>query len=110
MGLPFWLEISPHVLLSTFLDAGGSAMDRGALGALLLLAVASGGCRMCSDCCDYLPPVANGEYAIPGQRAGSAFGSPTKQASFTTDQIPDPLDSEILQTLPTVDPEADPEA
>ena len=34
------------------------------------------GCQACSDCCDYLPPVANGVYGPPGMRAGSNYLSP----------------------------------
>ena len=29
------------------------------------------GCNMCSDCCDYLPPVVNGPYPTCHGRAGS---------------------------------------
>jgi len=48
-------------------------MDRKLVGAMLLL-LASGGCRMCSSCCDDLPPVLDGPYSNTGGRAGSAFG------------------------------------
>jgi len=43
---------------------------------IVLLLLACGGCHACQNCCDYLPPVADGYYTVPGQRAGSAFGAP----------------------------------
>jgi hypothetical protein len=42
---------------------------------IVLLLLACGGCHACQNCCDYLPPVADGPYSAPGQRAGSAFGA-----------------------------------
>lgn len=45
--------------------------------ALLLLASIGGGCRTCSSCCDYLPPVVDGPYANSAGRAGSAAAGPT---------------------------------
>lgn len=50
-------------------------MSRSLAAALVL--VAAGGCRMCSDSCDYSPPVLNGPYAGQIGRAGSAV-NPTK--------------------------------
>ena len=47
-------------------------MDRKLVGAMLLLA--RSGCRMCSSCCDNLPPVLDGPHPYTGGRAGSAFG------------------------------------
>ncbi|MAT68978.1 MAG: hypothetical protein CMJ58_05585 [Planctomycetaceae bacterium] len=44
-----------------------------AVAACILLA---GGCRMCSDCCDQSPPVADSPYHNPYGRAGSAFTGP----------------------------------
>jgi hypothetical protein len=41
--------------------------------AALVALVASVGCRMCSDSCDYSSPVADGPYAGTYGRAGSAF-------------------------------------
>ncbi len=55
--------------------------------ALLLLACA--GCHACQNCCDYLPPVADSIYSVPGQRAGSAFGGPIGNGP-----PPDPAQSE----------------
>ena len=49
-------------------------MDRKFVGAMLLF-LASGGCRMCSNCCDNLPPVLDGPYPYTEGRAGSAFGA-----------------------------------
>lgn len=62
--------------------------------ALLLFACA--GCHACQNCCDYLPPVADGLYTAPGQRAGSAFGRPTY-----SEPIPDPAldESEVIEEL-----------
>jgi hypothetical protein len=45
---------------------------------IVLLLLASGGCHACQSCCDYLPPVADSPYSVPGQRAGSAFGGGPK--------------------------------
>jgi len=47
-------------------------MNRKLVGALLLI-LASGGCRACDNCCDYLPPVLDGPYASQGMRSGSAM-------------------------------------
>ena len=41
--------------------------------AAALVIVASCGCRMCSDSCDYSPPVAGSVYGGANGRAGSAF-------------------------------------
>lgn len=50
-------------------------MRKKCLGAVLLLAAA--GCRMCSNCCDYSSPLADGPYATVHGRAGSvASGVP----------------------------------
>jgi hypothetical protein len=38
-----------------------------------ILVVAASGCRMCSDSCDYSPPVAGSPYNAFTARAGSAF-------------------------------------
>ena len=53
-----------------------------AIAACLALA---GGCRMCSDCCDYSSPVADSPYHNPYGRAGSAFTGPQ---SYTTAPLP----------------------
>ncbi len=45
-------------------------MDRRLLG-IAILVLATVGCHACSDCCDYLPPVANGPYQSISGRAGS---------------------------------------
>jgi len=90
--------------LFTLFNAGGSAMNYSALGALLVI-VACGGCRMCSDCCDYLPPVANSQYATQGQRAGSAFGSANTVGVIRARGVPDSTDSAFMKRLPAVEPE-----
>jgi hypothetical protein len=56
---------------------------------LLLFVAATTGCRICSDCTDYSPPVADGPYAgMPG-RAGSAFnGVVMTPAVGPTDEVP----------------------
>lgn len=59
---------------------------------IALLLLASVGCRACQSCCDYLPPVADGPYTVPGQRAGSAFGGPVDP-----DLIPDPASKQSKQ-------------
>ena len=41
---------------------------------IVLLLLACAGCHACQNCHDYLPPVTDGPYTAPGQRAGSAFG------------------------------------
>lgn len=38
-----------------------------------LVVLAAGGCRMCSDSCDYSPPVAGSPHNAYTSRAGSAF-------------------------------------
>jgi hypothetical protein len=38
-----------------------------------VLIAAACGCRMCSDSCDYSPPVAGSPYTAFDTRAGSAF-------------------------------------
>jgi hypothetical protein len=59
--------------------------------ALLLLSCV--GCHACQNNCDYLSPVANSLYTVPGQRAGSAFGG-----SAVNGPLPDPAlsESELL--------------
>ena len=56
---------------------------------IVLLLLACVGCHACQSCCDYLPPVADGPYTVPGQRAGSAFGRPIDGR-----RLPDPALSE----------------
>ncbi len=43
------------------------------------------GCQACSDCCDYLPPVAGGSYGPPGIRAGSSILNSSTNSSPTPD-------------------------
>ena len=38
-----------------------------------LILLAGGGCRACSNCCDYLPPVVGSSQDWCGPRAGSRF-------------------------------------
>ena len=59
-------------------------MDR-RLSAALLVVFLGGGCRTCSDCCDYLPPVAMGQYATLDKRVGGF-------ASTTDPQANDPVE------------------
>lgn len=47
--------------------------------------LAAGGCRMCSDSCDYSPPVAGSPYNGFTQRAGSAFNG---EVTVTTPPVP----------------------
>ena len=56
--------------------------------------LAAGGCRMCSDCCDYSPPVPGG-LPLGLQRAGSALSGnlyvepPTPEApAWTASPLP----------------------
>jgi hypothetical protein len=49
---------------------------------LAVTALTSGGCRSCSTCHDYDPPVANCSSGACGcQRAGSAFGGSVTQGA-----------------------------
>lgn len=68
-------------------------MDRKLLGGLLLL-VACGGCRTCSGCYDYLPPVIDGPHDVSTGRAGSAFtGGILSNADYgnnSAELVPDP--------------------
>ena len=57
---------------------------------IVLLLLACAGCHACQNCYDYLPPVADGPYTAPGQRAGSAFGGPLDNGP-----LPDPALSEL---------------
>ena len=59
---------------ATLFDAGAQhdlMKTRTLIGVALL--AAAGGCRMCSDCCDYSPPVTEGPYATAYGRAGSVL-------------------------------------
>lgn len=58
------------------------------VGVLLLLATCMG-CHACSSNYDYLPPVADGPYSVPGQRAGSAFGGPVYHGRTHNGPLPD---------------------
>ncbi len=80
-------------------------MNHSALGALLVI-VACGGCRMCSDCGDYSLPVANSQYATQGQRAGSAFGSARAVGVIRPQGMPNSERPETMQRLPAVEPES----
>lgn len=49
------------------------------------------GCRLCSDSCDYSPPVLEAPYAAYHGRVGSAFGNSTPiQPTPTTDGMLQP--------------------
>ncbi len=58
-------------------------MDRKLLG-LACVVLASWGCSVCSNCCDYLPPVANGPHQSVQGRAGS------RSAALET-TVPEPI-------------------
>ena len=55
------------------------------------------GCQACSDCCDYLPPVANGVHGPPGIRAGSNYLRPVP--SGTSIDPPVPSEPELSSTV-----------
>ncbi len=61
---------------------------------IVLLVFACAGCQACQNCYDYLPPVADGPYTVPGQRAGSAFGRPIYNGPNHDGPLPDPTPSE----------------
>lgn len=65
---------------------------------VLLLTLASGGCRACSDSCDYLPPVLDGPYPHTGVRAGSAALVDHQSPSLEQNQA----DGVALEPLPVV--------
>ena len=54
--------------------------------------LACGGCQARSDCCDYLPPVANGVYGPPGLRAGSNYLSPGSSGTSIDPFLPNEPD------------------
>ena len=53
-----------------------------------LIVVAASGCRMCSDSCDYSPPVAGSPYGGVHGRAGSAFSGELLSTLPPTPQEP----------------------
>lgn len=72
----------------------------------LALVVVAGGCRMCSDCCDYSSPVPGGQ-PMGLTRAGSvlsggAFAAPYYQPASTGAPVPMPAVDEV--SPPPVDP------
>jgi hypothetical protein len=64
-------------------DMGGKPVG------VLILLLSCVGCHACSSNCDYLPPVADGPYTVPGQRAGSAFGGPVYRGPMRNGPLPD---------------------
>ena len=64
------MGIHPIAYSSDVLN-GETPMNRLFVGSLILI---SSGCRMCSDCCDYLPPVLDGPFEAQSMRAGSRSG------------------------------------
>lgn len=72
---------------------GESVMTRKLAAALLF--VAASGCRLCSDACDYSPPVINGPYAGSVGRAGSVMNpsnlSPPPPPKPVEQRPPQPL-------------------
>jgi hypothetical protein len=66
------------------------------------------GCQACSDCCDYLPPVAGGSYGPPGIRAGSSILNSSANSSPAPNPSSvqaDPLSMRAPQHSATVTPE-----
>lgn len=63
--------------------------------ASLLLVVACAGCRMCSSCCDYCPPVVNSPYDVSHSRAGSVHNS-TTYLGATYEEAITPTPQELL--------------
>lgn len=59
------------------------------LATLCLFFAACGGCHMCSDCCDYSSPVADGPYAGQPGRAGSLLSG-----GYMPGAISEPLSQE----------------
>ncbi len=63
----------------------------------LLAILAVSGCRMCSDCGDYSPPVAGSPYDGVNHRAGSAFNgevyptTPPTPRESTNAKVPEPF-------------------
>lgn len=72
-------------------------MSRKFFAAILL--IAAGGCRMCSDSCDYSPPVINGPHAGHVGRAGSAV-NPSKLTPPTPAGRPAEMPSQPLTPMP----------
>jgi hypothetical protein len=83
---------------------------------VLALVVAAGGCRMCSDCCDYSSPVPGGQ-PLGLTRAGSvlsggAYAAPYYQAASVgapvpmpaVDEMAPPSDDPVIQMPPSVAP------
>ncbi len=61
------------------------------------LVLAAGGCRMCSDCCDYSPAVPGGPPLGP-VRSGSALGGGVYVEPMTPTYEPAPLPvSELVE-------------
>jgi hypothetical protein len=73
--------------------------------AALALLVAAGGCRMCSDCCDYSSPVPGGQ-PLGLTRAGSvlsggAYAAPYYQSGATGQPVPMPAVDETAPASET---------
>jgi hypothetical protein len=66
-----------------------------------LIVVAASGCRMCSDSCDYSPPVAGSPYGSVHGRAGSAFSGEIYPTVPPTPQAP-PASAAPATPLPEV--------
>jgi hypothetical protein len=86
-----------------------AAMERKFWAAAVLLA--AGGCRMCSDACDYSSPVPGGPRSGSLQRAGSAFNgqvyntvAPPPQKSPATEADLNPYWEPPLEGPPTPQP------
>jgi hypothetical protein len=77
-------------------------MDRKLVGVVLLV-LASGGCRMCTNCYDDLPPVLDGPYPPTGARVGTVNSAIVPVIS-EVDEIIDPTE---IQPLPEIEPPAE---
>ncbi len=73
-------------------------------GALCLLAAV--GCRYCSPCLDYTPPVAEIQYDPCGPRVGSAFGGPQFVSQRAVTSQPPLPEGEPIEPAPAPDASA----
>jgi hypothetical protein len=74
----------------------------------LLPILALAGCRMCSDSCDYSPPVAGSPYDAIHSRAGSAFNGTVYPTTPPTPQAPGSMTTApaTMSPVPMVEPSA----
>ncbi len=67
-----------------------------------LVLVSAAGCRMCSSCGDYSPPVAGSPYDAFHTRAGSAFNGSVYPTTPPTPQAPAKADNPSVPLMPAV--------